>query len=146
MCMQSLPSGRNVQQEACIVWAGAAEAWHCACKAHHACMHAAIGSRVKFLVDTPESLWGLLDSRQPLVAARRLRGAMLVHEKLQAERPQTLARQFPLLRNRWAAADGKRQDILACADDVLRTTTRLDKVRLDTQRSWAPVHGARTDE
>jgi hypothetical protein len=97
-------------------------------------MHAAIGSRVKFLVDTPEALWGLLDSKQPLVAARRLRAALLVHTRLREERAQALTRQFPLLRNRWAAATSKQQDILSCANDMLRTTARIDKVGL-----WLPL-------
>lgn len=83
---------------------------------------------MKFLVDTPEALWGLLDSGQPLVAARRLRAAVLVHARLHAERPRALARQFPLLRQRWAATEGKQRDILACANSLLQSTTRIDKV------------------
>lgn len=83
---------------------------------------------MKFLVDTPEALWGLLDSKQPLVAARRLRAAMLVHTRLRAERARALSRQFPLLRNRWAATTSKQRDILACANDMLQSTNRMDKV------------------
>jgi hypothetical protein len=32
---------------------------------------AALGSRIKYLVDTPEMIWGCLDSRQFLEAAKR---------------------------------------------------------------------------
>ena len=95
-------------------------------------MHAAIGSRVKFLVDTPEALWGLLDSKQPLVAARRLRAAMLVHTRLTEARSRALSRQFPLLRARWSTTTSKQRDILSCANDILQTATRIDKV-------WFPV-------
>ena len=33
---------------------------------------AALGARMKYLVDTPEVIWGCLDSRQWLAAAQRL--------------------------------------------------------------------------
>ena len=91
-----------------------------------------MGSRVKILVDTPEALWGLLDSKQPLAAARRLRAAVLVHARFRAERARSLARQFPLLRNRWAATESKQRDILACANSMLQSTARIDKVSLFT--------------
>eukprot|EP00892_Ulva_mutabilis_P009475 jgi/Ulvmu1/68/UM001_0071.1 len=88
----------------------------------------AIGSRVKFLVDTPEALWGQLDSKQPLVAARRFRAAALVHGALTKACPDVLRRQFPLLRNQWAAVDGKRADILASADAMLRESSTLPQM------------------
>ena len=34
-------------------------------------MCAALGGRVKYLVDTPEIIWGCLDAREFLAAARR---------------------------------------------------------------------------
>ena len=84
---------------------------------------------MKFLVDTPEALWGQLDSRQPLVAARRFRAAMLVHEALERTCPEALRRQFPLLRNKWASIEGKRGDILATANAMLREAATLPQVR-----------------
>lgn len=35
------------------------------------CAAAALGSRIKYLVDTPEMIWGCLDSRQYLEGAKR---------------------------------------------------------------------------
>ena len=83
-------------------------------------------------MDTPEALWGQLDSRQPLVAARRFRAATLVHEALLRACPEALQRQFPLLRNKWTAIEAKRADILAAANALLRETSTLPEVRLST--------------
>ena len=44
-------------------------------------VHTAIGSRVKYLIDTPEVIWGCLDSRRYLEAARRLLRAHQVRER-----------------------------------------------------------------
>lgn len=97
-------------------------------RAPESLLRVAIGSRVKFLVDTPEALWGQLDSKQPLVAARRFRAAVLVHNALTTACPDVLRRQFPLLRNQWAAIDVKRTDILFSANTMLQDASTLPQV------------------
>lgn len=62
---------------------------------------AAVGSRVKYLVDTPELIWGCLDARQHLDAARRYLRAELVHELLLRGFPPATLHKFPLLRHHW---------------------------------------------
>lgn len=69
---------------------------------------AAVGSRVKYLVDTPELIWGCLDAKRYLDAARRYLRAEHVHDLLQPASGASqggvaagvLAR-FPLLRHHW---------------------------------------------
>lgn len=117
--MQSMESSGSLVLEGSV----------CLKKQHHDAF-AAIGSRVKFLVDTPEALWGQLDSGQPLVAARRFRAAELVHEALTTACPEALQRQFPLLRNNWAAIESKRPDILDAANASLREASALPQVLL----------------
>ena len=60
-----------------------------------------MGSRVKYLVDTPELIWGCLDGRQHLEAARRYLRAELVHDLLLASFPPAVLHKFPLLRHHW---------------------------------------------
>ncbi|GJP53201.1 hypothetical protein CLOM_g12385 [Closterium sp. NIES-68] len=77
----------------------------------------ALGSRVKYLVDTPEKIWGCLDERMFLEAAQRFMRAWEVHQLLspstsaggegaaagggwQAQQ-QGLMASFPLLRHQW---------------------------------------------
>lgn len=64
------------------------------------------------------------------MAGRRFRAATLVHEALLRACPEALERQFPLLRNKWAAIEAKRPDILAAANTMLRETAPLPEVRL----------------
>jgi hypothetical protein len=42
----------------------------------------AVGSRVKYLVDTPEKIWGCLDEHMYLEAAERYQRAREVHQLL----------------------------------------------------------------
>lgn len=63
--------------------------------------HAAVGSRVKYLVDTPEIIWGCLDSQQHLEAARRFLRAQVVHGLLATSVPQHMLGRFPLLSHQW---------------------------------------------
>lgn len=62
---------------------------------------AAVGSRVKFILDTPEAIWGYLDGQQHLEAARRLLHVHKVHEHLQAAYSADLAAKFPLMSHQW---------------------------------------------
>lgn len=63
---------------------------------------AALGSRVKYLVDTPELIWGCLDTREFLAAAQRLARASVVHSCLTAGSQRgALDRRFPLIGHLW---------------------------------------------
>lgn len=67
----------------------------------HVCP-AALGSRVKYLVDTPEIIWGCLDTREFLAAAHRLLRASEVHRLLLAgDQSATVERRFPLVAHLW---------------------------------------------
>lgn len=57
---------------------------------------------MKYLVDTPEIIWGCLDAREFLAAARRLLHASHVHAALLAgpQRP-LVERRFPLVAHLW---------------------------------------------
>jgi conserved oligomeric Golgi complex subunit 1 len=83
------------------------------------CLHAAIGTRIKYLVDTPETIWGLLEARDFLAAAHRIIGAECVHKRLAAARSQmVLTRQFKLLSHEEASSEQTRREIVAKADAV----------------------------
>lgn len=62
---------------------------------------AAVGSRVKYLVDTPELIWGCLDARRYLDASRRFLRAQHVHDMLAASFSPAVLAKFPLLRHHW---------------------------------------------
>ena len=63
---------------------------------------AALGARVKYLVDTPELIWGCLDTREFLAAAHRLARAAVVHDCLMASSQRgTVERRFPLVGHMW---------------------------------------------
>jgi hypothetical protein len=77
---------------------------------------------VKFLIDTPEATWGLLDGGAVLAAACRLAGARCVYARLAAAKAQrTLRRQFKLLEHQEDAIEQKRGDVVAAADAQLRS-------------------------
>ncbi|KAI3432884.1 hypothetical protein D9Q98_010466 [Chlorella vulgaris] len=61
----------------------------------------ALGSRIKYLVDTPETIYGCLDSREFLAAARRYVRAAEVHRLLTAGQAKHVAQRFPLLQHQW---------------------------------------------
>lgn len=62
---------------------------------------AAVGGRIKYLVDTPETLWGCLDAGSFQAAAHRFLRASLVYEALQGGDAASAMRQFPLVRTQW---------------------------------------------
>ncbi len=65
-------------------------------------MCAALGSRIKYLVDTPEIIWGCLDTREFLAAAQRLLRASEVHRLLLAGSQRgTVERCFPVVAHLW---------------------------------------------
>lgn len=65
------------------------------------CTSAAVGSRVKYIMDTPEILWSCLESQQHLEAAKRLLRVHEVYDQLQAAYAADLAAKFPLLSHQW---------------------------------------------
>lgn len=69
----------------------------------------ATGSRVKYLVDTPEKIWGLLDEGSLLEGTERYLRALEVHKLLmggtEMER-RDLLKTFPLLHHHWPQVCG----------------------------------------
>ncbi|PRW61397.1 Conserved oligomeric Golgi complex subunit 1 [Chlorella sorokiniana] len=61
----------------------------------------ALGSRIKYLIDTPETIYGCLDSGDYLAAARRYVRAAEVHRVLTAGQAKHVAQRFPLLQHQW---------------------------------------------
>ncbi|GFH06717.1 component of oligomeric golgi complex 1 [Haematococcus lacustris] len=60
-----------------------------------------MGSRVRYLVDTPEMIWGCLDTQQHLDAARRFLRAQHVHQLLLDTYSRDQLARFPLLNHQW---------------------------------------------
>ena len=60
-----------------------------------------MGGRVKYLVDTPEVIWGFLDVRQFTDASRRFSRAHIVHRLLRTSCGQDTLQRFPLLHHQW---------------------------------------------
>ena len=57
---------------------------------------------MKYLVDTPELIWGCLDTREFLAAAQRLARAAVVRQCLMASgRRSSVERRFPLIDHLW---------------------------------------------
>jgi hypothetical protein len=77
------------------------------------CKSAAVGGRIKYLVDTPETLWGCLDAGSFLAAAHRYLRASLVYEALQGGDAASAMRQFPLVRTQWPLVAKFRSDASA---------------------------------
>lgn len=84
----------------------------------------AIGSRVKYLVDTPEKIWGCLDEHMYLEGSERYLRAREVHSLLTetstvAEKKELLAN-FPLLRHQWPLVETFRGQISQRSRDRLQ--------------------------
>ncbi|KAG0504187.1 hypothetical protein KC19_11G172100 [Ceratodon purpureus] len=60
-----------------------------------------LGSRVKYLVDTPEKIWGCLDEHMYLEGAERYLRAKEVHSLLTGAGVKEELGRFPLLRQQW---------------------------------------------
>eukprot|EP00775_Hariotina_reticulata_P013485 gene13485-13610_t len=85
----------------------------------------AVGSRVKYVMDSPEIIWGCLDGQQHLEAARRLLRVHEVHEQLQAVFKADVAAKFPLLSHQWPLVVKFRGHILAAAVSTLTSEPEL---------------------
>ena len=67
---------------------------------------AALGGRIRYLVDTPEMIWGCLDTERLLDGALRLLRAREVHRRLRSgRRGAEVAARFPLLVPLWPGVD-----------------------------------------
>lgn len=96
---------------------------------------AAVGSRVKYVMDTPEVIWGCLDAGSHLDAARRLLRVQEVHGHLQEAFAPLVASKFPVLSHQWQTVlkfrcgQGKRW-----VQHVLSTSQRVTPCALVTPR------------
>lgn len=73
-----------------------------------------IASRVKYLVDTPENIWGCLDEFMFLEAAARYVRAKLVYQSLNSvgdDGGMILSKNFPLLKHQWQIVESFRAQI-----------------------------------
>lgn len=85
----------------------------------------AVGARVKFILDTPEVLWGCLDGQQHLEAARRLLRVHEVHAHLQGTCAADIAAKFPLISHQWPVVLKFREQILDVSTSTLSSKPSL---------------------
>lgn len=78
----------------------------------------AVGARVKYLVDTPEKIWGCLDEHMYLEAAERYLRAREVHSLL--ANIEELDSRFPLIRQHWPLIERFRGQISKRSKDRLQ--------------------------
>ncbi|KAJ4959844.1 hypothetical protein NE237_019754 [Protea cynaroides] len=118
-----------------------------------------IASRVKYLVDTPENIWGCLDESMFLEAANRYLRAREVHELLVSSRAnKDFLSNFPLLQHQWQIVESFKGQIsqrsrerlmdrglgTASYVDALAAVAVIDELDprqvlrlfLDSRRSW----------
>lgn len=121
-----------------------------------------IACRVKYLVDTPENIWGCLDESMFLEAAARYARAKHVHERLMHLKDPaeiSILSSFPLLQRQWQIVESfkaqisqrSRERLLEQRDlpilayaDALAGVAVIDELEpkqvlalfLDTRRSW----------
>eukprot|EP00884_Botryococcus_braunii_P022018 jgi/Botrbrau1/84/Bobra.0022s0074.1 len=81
----------------------------------------ALGSRIKFLVDTPEMIWGALDTRAYLEAAQRYLQASEVHRLLHGVARAEVQSRFPLLAHLWPNVEKFRGQIMERVSTWLRS-------------------------
>ncbi|KAK9803223.1 hypothetical protein WJX73_005829 [Symbiochloris irregularis] len=85
----------------------------------------ALASRIKYIVDTSEMIWGSLDAGDVLGASLRFLRAATVHKLLlQAAGPSVTSR-FPLVSHQWSAIEKLRSQIIDRIGQKLRTAGPL---------------------
>ncbi|CAM6097162.1 unnamed protein product [Calypogeia fissa] len=123
-----------------------------------------LGGRVKYLVDTPEKIWGCLDEHMYLEGSERYLRAKEVHSLLTATPVQRseLFATFPLLRHQWPLVRTFRGQIPQRSRDRLQEpgfkvvdyaialaaigiieelpATQIFSLFLETRRMWLRVH------
>ena len=79
------------------------------CTAGHAqqfeCGLAALASRIKYMVDTSEMIWGSLDAGDVLAASMRFLRASTVHKLLLSAAGPAVTTRFPLVVHQWPAIE-----------------------------------------
>ncbi|XP_050204698.1 conserved oligomeric Golgi complex subunit 1 [Mercurialis annua] len=78
-----------------------------------------IACRVKYLVDTPENIWGCLDESMFLEAAARYIRAKHVHSILTDTSDPNILSNFPLLQHQWQIVDSFKSQISQRSRDRL---------------------------
>lgn len=78
-----------------------------------------IACRVKYLVDTPENIWGCLDESMFLESAARYVRASHVHFTLNNKQQRSFLSNFPLLQHQWQIVDSFKSQISQRARDRL---------------------------
>ncbi|KAG1368830.1 conserved oligomeric Golgi complex subunit 1 [Cocos nucifera] len=117
-----------------------------------------IASRVKYLVDTPENIWGCLDESMLLEASGRYLRAKTVHGLVTGGSDADALAKFPLLRHQWQIVESFKAQIsqrsrerlmdrgltVAAYADALSAAATIDDLNpkqvlglfLDSRRSW----------
>lgn len=106
----------------------------------------ALGSRIKYLIDTPETIYGCLDAREHLAAARRFVRAAEVHRVLTAGQARQVAQRFPLLQHQWPLVKKFRTQVYNAAGAWLASHGELTAgeaaATLAAQALLKPMDGA----
>lgn len=84
-----------------------------------------VGKRVKYLVDTPEMIWGCLDSKQYLEAARRFLRAQEVHTLLKKLFSMEILSKFPLITHQWPLVLQFKSQLVGTVSSSLSTDANL---------------------
>lgn len=71
----------------------------------HDCAYAALASRIKYIVDTSEMIWGSLDAGDVLGASLRFLRAATVHKLLLQAAGASVTARFPLVSHQWSAIE-----------------------------------------
>lgn len=72
----------------------------------------AISSRIKYIIDSKEKIWGCLDAGDYLEATRRLLRARVIYEILEEKAPQDIMSRFSFLPHIWKSIQKLRENIL----------------------------------
>uniref|UniRef100_A0A7S3UFN4 Conserved oligomeric Golgi complex subunit 1 n=1 Tax=Picocystis salinarum TaxID=88271 RepID=A0A7S3UFN4_9CHLO len=89
----------------------------------------AVGTRVKFLMDTPEIIWGCMDESDHLEASRRYVRAEQVNRLITRGKWKDALSNFPLLRHQWPAIEKFKSQIAE------KARTNLCQDRLSLQQA-----------
>lgn len=110
----------------------------------------AAGSRVKYLVDTPEKIWGALDEREYAEAARRYDAAQDVMTAAEASAPPHLTldemvKKFPAFKQQRAVMDSMRAQIARAARKALESPKASHKTIASALAAVVAVEGLSSD-
>lgn len=110
----------------------------------------ALGSRIKYLIDTPETIYGCLDGKEHLAAARRYVRAAEVHRMLTAGQTKQVTQRFPLLQHQWPLVKKFRPQVYNAAGAWLASHGELTAAEaaatLAAQALLKPMDGAEVCE